>query len=320
MSLRVSVVIPVYFAEKTIHALVKQVFSSLPQYEVEVILVNDGSRDRSAEICCSLAKANSAITFINLRKNFGEHNAVMCGLHFVTGDVAVIIDDDFQNPPEEIPKLIAGFEEGYDVIYSAYAEKQHSPYRNFFSRVNDRIATILLQKPKNLYLSSFKAVSAPLVREILKYTGPFPYIDGLILRVTDNIGTKQTLHQKRAEGHSNYTFKKLLSLHLNMFLNFSILPLRLCSLFGVLAFVLGFLLSALFVIEKAVNPDIPLGWTSIITALLMLSGVQLLSIGMLGEYLGKQYLDQNKTPQWVIKDQVLNSFHTDLKPALSAND
>lgn len=308
--LRLSIVIPVYFGAKTVEPLVEKVFEHLSDYETEIVLVNDGSTDDSPEVCTRLAEKHSTVTFVNLRKNFGEHSAVMCGLNHVTGDCAIIIDDDFQNPPSEILKLVEVFKEGHDVVYSYYAEKKHSAFRNFGSRFNDWTATVLLKKPKDLYLSSFKLVSRGVVDEIVKYKGPFPYIDGLILRVTRSIGRCQVDHHEREEGKSTYTLAKLISLHLDMFFNFSVLPLRVCSICGFGAFVLGILFSCVFALEKLWNPDLPLGWASLMTAVLVLSGVQLVAIGVLGEYLGKQYLDHNGTPQWVIRDVVLNRFHS----------
>lgn len=298
-----SVIVPVYNSESTIKPLVDEVFACLDSRIKEIILVNDGSSDRSEEICHQMADQDSRIVFLSLRRNFGEHNAVMCGLNYVTGDYAVIIDDDFQNPPEEIIKLVQEAEKGFDVVYSAYEQKKHSAVRNWMSATNDRIASFLLDKPKDLYLSSFKLISAPVIKEIIKYKGPFPYVDGLLLRVTNRISSVQVVHQKRQEGKSTYTLRKLLNLHLNMFFNFSIAPLRLATTMGVCLFALGFVLSILFIIEKFTHPNIPLGWTSLVVSLFMLCGLQMVFLGLIGEYLGKQYLDQNGTPQWVVKPE-----------------
>ncbi len=305
--MNVSVVIPVYNAEKSIESLVAEIHRVMGDIGHEIVLVNDGSRDRTESICERLAGQDKRIRFISLRRNFGEHNAVLCGLNFAAGDVSVIIDDDFQNPPSEIPKLLREMDQGHDVVYSRYDEKRHSPFRNLGSAVNDWFATRLLAKPKDLYLSSFKAIRGDLVKEIIQYKGPFPYIDGLILRATDRIGWVTVEHDERRVGRSNYTMGKLVSLYMNMFFNFSIRPLRMFTLAGCAIFVFGMVSSIAFVVEKLMHPQIAVGWTSLITAVLTLSGFQIMFLGLLGEYLGKQYLDQNRTPQWVIKGKILNS-------------
>lgn len=299
-----SIVIPVYNGASTIGPLVRTVLDELKDHKLEVILVDDGSQDDSEAVCQEIARSNSRVIFISLRKNFGEHNAVMCGLNYASGDYTVIIDDDFQNPPNEIVKLVKEAGKGYDVVYSQYREKQHHWLRNLGSRWNDLMANWLLGKPKDLYLSSFKLIRRELVEEIIKYRGPYPYIDGLILRSTRNIGKAWVEHNRRREGRSNYTLKKLISLYLNMFLNFSVKPLRVFTVIGFVAFLLGIVLSVLFIAEKLARPETPAGWTSIAILILTFSGFQTMFLGLMGEYLGKQYLTQNGAPQWVVKSVV----------------
>ena len=303
--MKISICIPVYNGAMTITALVEEVKKTLHKYELEIILINDGSKDNSEEVCVNIAKQYDFVKFIALRKNFGEHNAVLCGLNYATGEYTVIIDDDFQNPPSEILTLIDEANKGYDVVYSRYEEKKHHWFRNLGSKFNDLVATWLLDKPNGLYLSSFKLIRKEVIEEIVKYKGPFPYIDGLILRVTDNIGVKTVEHTKRVEGESNYTLSKLISLWLNMFVNFSIKPLRIATVVGVAISVCSFILGIYFIVEKLLLPDASMGWTSLMVSILFLSGIQLIFLGIIGEYLGKQYLDQNGTPQWVIKKEYL---------------
>lgn len=304
--MKLSVVIPVYNGEKSIERLVADLRAKLQTILHEIILVNDCSQDTSEKICAKLANDFSEITFISLRKNFGEHNAVMCGLNFVTGDYVAIIDDDFQNPPEEILKLVQVAEEGYDVVFAKYAFKSHARWRNIGSSFNNLMATYLLKKPRDLYLSSFKLIKKEVVDEIVKYKGPNPYIDGLLLRVTRNFSTCLVAHSPREHGRSNYTLKKLISLYLTMFLGFSILPLRAFTLLGLSAFVIGITLSIWFVLEKLLYTEqVPAGWSSLIVTVITFSGVQLMFLGLIGEYLGKLHFDQNGTPQWVIKSKTL---------------
>jgi len=229
----------------------------------------------------------------------------MCALNYVTGNYAVIIDDDFQNPPEEIKKLIDEAVKGFDVVYSKYKKKKHNIFRNLGSKFNDIVATQLLQKPKGLYLSSFKVIEKSLVKEIIKYKGPFPYIDGLLLRCTNSFSSVYVNHNKREENKSNYTIKKLVSLWLNMFINFSVKPLRIFTTFGLVVSIASGFFALYFIAEKILNPTNPIGWASIMVSLFFFSGVQLIFLGLIGEYLGKSYLDQNKTPQWVIKKEIL---------------
>lgn len=270
--------------------------------DLEIVLVNDGSKDGSASVVFSLAEEFDHVTAIDLGRNFGEHNAVLCALGHCTGDYAAIIDDDFQNPPTEIRKLLAEAVKGYDVVYSRYAVKWHHPLRNLGSKFNDVMATWLMRKPKKLYLSSFKLVSRRVIDEIVKYSGPFPYIDGLILRATDNISSVLVEHQARTVGRSNYTLGKLVSLWLNMFVNFSIRPMRVISLVGLLTAALSFGMGVYFVVDKILNPETPIGWASLATLIVFIGGIQTLALGVIGEYIGKNYLDQNGTPQWTIRN------------------
>jgi polyisoprenyl-phosphate glycosyltransferase len=299
--MKISICIPVYNGAATIERLVDTVERELSGYALEFVLVNDASRDDSEAVCERMALARDNLRFISLRKNFGEHNAVMCALNHVTGDCAVIIDDDFQNPPEEIIRLVQELEKGFDVVYSRFEEKQHSTFRNLGSKFNDLTATWLLEKPKNLYLSSFKAIRREVVDEIVKYQGPFPYVDGLILRVTTSISSVLVRHNDREEGKSNYTLKKLISLWLNMFINFSIKPLRVFTMLGLgISIISGFLI-IYFILEKLLYPESSQGWASIMVAITFFSGIQLMFLGLISEYLGKHYLTTNKAPQWTIK-------------------
>ena len=203
-----SVIIPVYKGAKTITNLVESLQAELGMYDFEMILVNDGSPDNSEKVCKDLAIIHRNINFFSLRKNFGEFNAVMCGLNHVVGKYAVVIDDDFQNPPSEIIKLLnKAKSEDFDVVYSYYAEKKHHFFRNFGSRLVNFVATSLLSKPADLYLSSFKLIKKEVVEEIIKYKGPYPYIDALIFRVTNNVGKVEVQHNERMEGESSYTIK-----------------------------------------------------------------------------------------------------------------
>ncbi|MEJ2715529.1 MAG: glycosyltransferase family 2 protein [Deltaproteobacteria bacterium] len=304
--MKLSVVIPVFNGAATIARLVEEIARELgSEYDLEIVLVNDGSPlDNSAEVCRAIADSSPQTKFLDLSRNFGEHNAVMAGFNYCTGDAAVVVDDDFQNPPSEIAKLVEKLNDGYDVVFSRYVKKRHHAVRNLGSWFNNLVASILIHKPMDLYLSSFKAVNRFLLDELVKYTGPYPYIDGLILRISRNYATVQVRHDARVEGRSSYTVRKLCSLWLNMFTNFSILPLRLAVVTGCLLAFAGMLVAVYSLIERLSEPNLPPGWASIMISLLVVSGVQLVAIGMVGEYLGRMFMKDNGNPQFVVRDSV----------------
>lgn len=302
--MKISICIPVYNGASTISRLVSSVEQALFGHDLEFVLVNDGSKDSSESICENLARINENVRFISLRRNFGEHNAVMCALNHISGDCAVIIDDDFQNPPEEIIHLVRELELGFDVVYARYPEKKHAPWRNLGSRFNGITATWLLNKPRDLYLCSFKAICREVVDEIIKYEGPYPYIDGLIFRVTDNISSVLVQHNHREQGKSNYTLKKLVSLWLNMFINFSIKPLRIFTVAGIIISSVSLVMIVYYILDRLFNSVTVAGWASIMVAITFFSGLQLIFLGLISEYLGKHYMTSTKIPQWTIKKRV----------------
>lgn len=294
-----SVVIPVYKGGKSITKLVEKLQDELHKYDFEIILVNDGSPDNSEQVCMGLTKRYKNLHFISLRKNFGEFNAVICGLRYVSGKYAVIIDDDFQNPPSEILKLLnKAQEENRDVVYSYYAEKKHHFFRNLGSWLVNRLTTWLINKPADLYLSSFKLISKEVIAEIIKYTGPYPYIDALIFRTTTNVGRIQVLHNDRMEGESNYTIKKLIRLFMIIVFGYSLLPIRVVFGTGIFSIFLSLILVFLYLLKITENWQIPM--------FLFFGGIQLSSAGIIGEYIGKLFLTQNGTPQFVEKYNSIN--------------
>jgi len=302
----ISVVIPVYNGARTIGPLVERLLAALSGSPLQIVLVDDGSVDASDEVCRALSGRHAGmVTYVKLGRNFGEHNAVMAGLWHARGDYAVIMDDDFQNPPEEVGRLIDhARRHGYDIVYTHSPVKHHHWLRNLSSRLNDRVANFMLNKPRHLYLSSFKCLSRFLVGQILKYRGPYPYIDGLALRCTRNIGIIEVRHAPRREGRSNYTPRKLLRLWLNMFVNFSVMPLRVSTVVGLASSVLGLALGVEVLVERLVRPGVPVGWASVLVPIVLFSGVQLVMLGLLGEYLGRLFLTENQTPQFVVREVV----------------
>ena len=298
----ISVIIPVYNGSETISSLVDKLIHELA-YRLEIVLVNDGSIDNSEAICIALYEQYPAIVrFYSLAKNVGEHNAVMAGLNQSKGDYAVIIDDDFQNPVSEVYKLIAyGISQDFDAVFSYYDKKYHSFWRNIGSQFNNLVASQMLHKPRKLYLSSFKIINRFLIDEVIKYTLPFPYIDGLILRSSSHIGQIKLKHQARSQGRSGYTLYKLIALWMNMFTNFSVLPLRLSIFIGFIFSIVGFLMGISTIMMKIYDPSLPMGYASLMFGISIFSGIQLIAIGMVGEYIGRIFLSINKQAQFSIR-------------------
>ncbi len=300
-----SIVVPVYRGAATVGLLVEALSSLRPAGGLEIVLVNDGSPDNSGDVCRALlATATVPITYLEHARNFGEHNAVMTGLRHARGDYVITMDDDLQNPPEEVVKLYDHARLGnHDVVYTYYAEKKHEAWRNIGSRFANWVADTLLDKPKGLYLSSFRCMSKLVVREVTKYAGPYPYVDGLIMQVTQRISTLPVLHLARAEGRSNYTLRRLVRLWLNLATSFSVLPLRLAIYAGAALGVLG-LIAALYVVWEGLSGGTPSGWASSMTTTLLVAGVQFLILGVLGEYVGRAFLSANGKPQGVVRQVI----------------
>jgi glycosyltransferase involved in cell wall biosynthesis len=297
-----SIVIPVYNGADSVGELVEALSALDIPGGHEIVMVNDGSPDDSLAVCRKLVgAAKLPITLVDHARNYGEHNAVMTGLRHTRGAHVINMDDDLQNPPEEVARLLAYAQEtGADVVYTYYDEKQHARWRNLGSDFTNWVASFVLDKPKGLYLSSFRCMSAFVVREITRYEGPFPYLDGLILQVTRRIERLQVRHLPRAVGRSNYTLRRLLRLWMSMFVNFSVMPLRISTLTGFALSVLG-ALGGLVAIIEALFFSPPAGWASLFVAVLLLSGVQLMILGIVGEYLGRLYLTANRKPQSVVR-------------------
>lgn len=302
--LRLSIVIPVYNSETTIGKLVEQLIRELgASYQLQLILVDDSSRDHSAMVCQKLHKQYpEQVDAIVLSRNFGEHNAVMAGLNCADGDYCVIMDDDLQNPPSEVHKLVVEAVKGHDVVYVRYESKRHSPYRNLGSRLHNWMATRTLGKPADLYLSSFKIISRFLMQEIVRYTGPNPYIDAIILRTTRKIGVVTTRHDPRPNGRSGYTFGKLFSLWSNMAVSFSLFPLRLMAALGFLMLLIGTVIGlytlAAWLIPAWQDPD---SLARLNATNWFFRGITLVTVGIVGEYVGRIYMHLNRDPQFIIR-------------------
>lgn len=302
--MKISFVIPCYYSEKTLREVVENVIQEFEKDEIELVLVNDGSKDNTMGVINELCNEYSFIKGVNLSKNFGQDGARMAGYKYCTGDYIVSLDDDGQNPPKEAHKLIAKLNEGYEVVFGKYIVKKHSKFKNFGSKVNDKMANIIIGKPKDIRLCSYFAMTKFVAKEIIKYEGAFPYVWGLILRTTDNICNEIIEHREREVGESTYTFSKLLGLWLNGFTAFSVKPLRIASLSGVVFSILGFIFAIYIVISKIMFGIATGGWASLMSVVLIMGGILLIMLGLLGEYVGRIYLNENKAPQYIVKEMI----------------
>ncbi|SDH62806.1 undecaprenyl-phosphate 4-deoxy-4-formamido-L-arabinose transferase [Pseudobutyrivibrio sp. 49] len=304
MDKKISFVIPCYYSQDTVSGVVKDIFKEFPEtdYDVEVVLVNDGSKDNTFNVLKSLADEDSRVVAINLSRNFGQDGATMCGLTAATGDYMVVLDDDGQNPPCEAHKLLEEIEKGYDIVFAKYHEKKDSAFKKFGHNLNGYVATKMIGKPKNIELNSYFVINSFVRDQMIKYKGAYPYIWGLMLRATDNMANVYVEHKAREVGESTYTLSKLVNLWFEGVISFSIKPLRLTSVLGFLATLLGFILVVVIVINTLIHGDVE-GWTSLIATILIIGGVQMLMLGMLGEYVGRNFINNNNSPQYIVRDK-----------------
>jgi len=301
-----SFVIPLYNSAQTVGSVVKRIEALTIEGGHEIILVNDGSRDTTDAVVRSLiSSAEVPVTYISHARNFGEHNAVLTGWRHAKGHHVVNLDDDGQNPPEEALRLWEHAKAGqFDVVFGHYTQKEHSLFRNIGSWFTNRITDWALEKPRGLYLSSFRCVSALVVKEVIKHNGPYPYIDGLILQVTQRLSTLEVRHEARHAGSSGYTFSRLIKLWLSAWINFSVMPLRVATVSGIALASIGVLGFAAVVYLYFTQQGPAFGWGSLMAALLVFSGVQLMILGLIGEYIGRMFIAVNERPQSVIREVV----------------
>ncbi|MBQ4529125.1 MAG: glycosyltransferase family 2 protein [Lachnospiraceae bacterium] len=310
---KVSFVIPCYGSEHTIETVtqqIKAVMGTRKEYDYEIILVNDYSPDNVWSVITRLCQEDGHIRAVKLAKNFGQHSALMAGYTFVTGDYIATLDDDGQTPAEEVFKLIDKVKEGYDVAYGYYAERKDNIFRKFGTLMNNKMLETMIEKPKNIHLTSYFVAKRYIVEEITKYQNPYPYIWGLVLRTTRNIVNVEINHQERKEGKSGYTFAKLINLWMNGFTAFSVKPLRIATGVGAVTSVLGVAFIIFTIVKKLLNPELVPGYSSLMAVLLFIGGMLMVMLGLIGEYVGRIYICINASPQFVIGEQ-LNITKTD---------
>ncbi len=301
-----SFVLPLYHSADTIADVVREIEALAIEGGHEIVLVNDGSGDATGAVCRELVRhAKVPIVLVEHARNFGEHNAVLTGWRHARGAHIVNLDDDGQNPPAEAVRLWRHAKEtGLDVVFGHYAAKQHSPWRNFGSWFTNKMTDWAVDKPRGFYLSSFRCVNAFVAREVAAYAGPYPYLDGLLLQVTQRIGSIAVRHEPRRAGRSTYTFRRLVRLWLSAWVNFSVLPLRLATVVGFVLAAVGViaLLGVVWLWWHDRGPSFGFGW--LMSGMLIFSGTQLVLLGLIGEYIGRMFLTVNQRPQAIVRDVI----------------
>lgn len=303
----ISFVLPCYGSEKTIFFVVdeiRQVIGQKSHYDYEIIAVNDCSPDKVWDVLCEIAARDHKVKLIGLAKNMNRPGAVMAGLGRAAGDYIVVMDDDGQCPMDRFWDLLAPLEGDYDVSMADYPSRKQSLFKNFGTLVNKKMTEYILDRPKDLQFTNFMVMRRYIAQEICKYTNPYPYMTGLILRTTRRIKCVPMEERSRYSGSSNFTFAKMLSLWMNGLTAFSIKPLRLATIAGVVFAMIGFLYGLFTVIMKLVDPSISAGYSSLMTVLLLIGGILMLMLGLIGEYIGRIYISLNNSPQYVIRDEV----------------
>lgn len=301
---KLSFVIPCYRSRDSVRGVLDRIAKTVEKdgrYDYEIICVNDYSPDDTLDVLNKAADENSKITVIDLSRNFGQHAALMAGFNYVTGDIAVCLDDDGQNPPEEMFKLIDKLNEGYDLVSAKYDDKKRSLFRKLGTKISFFMSEWLINKPKDLDLNSYYAVKRFVIDETIKYKNAYPFVHGLMLRITRNMANVPITHNSRESGESGYNLAKLVSLWMNGFTAFSEKPLRISSLIGGICAAIGFIMAIVVVIRKLLDPTIPLGYSAIMSAIMFMSGVNMLILGLLGEYIGRMYICINNAPQYTVR-------------------
>lgn len=304
--MKLSFVIPCYRSENTIETVVQEIRDTVATRsgtDYEIVLVNDCSPDGVWQVIKKLANEDNHIKGICLAKNFGQHCALMAGYGQATGDYVISLDDDGQTPASESFKLVDKLKEGYDVVYGYYEHSAQHLFRRFGTWVNKKMAEAIIGQPKTLRTTSFFIMRKFIVDEIVRYPHPFAYISGLVFRATKNLGNVEVQHRRRIEGESGYTIAGLIGLWINGFTAFSVKPLRAATFIGVICALVGFVAGLYVVYQKFLNPEIPVGYTSMLATLLFVGGMIMLLLGLIGEYVGRIYISINQSPQYVVRER-----------------
>jgi polyisoprenyl-phosphate glycosyltransferase len=300
-----SVVVPVYNSASSLaelHARISQTFKEL-NLPFELILVEDGSRDKSWEVMESLQAVDRRVKIIRLTKNYGQHNALICGFSFSKGDFVLTLDDDLQNPPEEIPKLIRAIDSsGQDVVFGVPLHRAHSPVRNTGSSAYFRLLAKVLGKNADFRLSNFRIIKRHLIDHILRVSSPNPIVGLLLLNVTDRVGSVAVEHHPRRYGRTTYSGAKLVKLFMHGILYNSYLPLKLVWYLGVGCLVLSGGLGIYYLVRYFTGAISVSGFTTVVLLILFFSGIHMFALGIVGEYLLRILQIVRQFPPYTIRE------------------
>lgn len=321
-TLNLSIVVPVYRSEDCLPELMSAITKALAPYDwnYEVILVNDFSPDGSWKTIQSLCRKYPCLIGVDLRRNFGQDNAILTGLRLSRGKYVAIMDDDLQHDPRYLPALMDKIGEGVDVAYADFDKKRQKLWKNIGSWINGKIADRVLWKPKHVYLSPYKVVARDVVDLICNYSGPKPYIDGLLFQATWRMASVPVEHFPRYAGRSTYNPWKALEVSTRLIFSFSVKPVRLVTWCGLVMAILALVAAAGVTLYRLLSPqDFPaeaVGWSSLMVAFLLVSGIQMMFLGVLGEYAGRAYLLVNRHPQTSIRTVIGGDARSQLSSAV----
>lgn len=309
MKTLLSFVIPCYRSEETIRRVTDEIISVVSQredYDYEIICVNDCSPDSVYSVLTGLAAANEKIKVVNFAKNMGSHAAILAGFSYTKGEYVINLDDDMQCPVPELWRLLEPvIRDECDVATANYYVKKQARWKNMGSAINNAVSSKLLGKPKELRYENFTAAKRFVIDEIVKYDNPYPYLDGLVFRVTGRVKAVMMEQRERGDGKATgYSFRKSVALFANGLTAFSVVPLRFSTVTGCVAAIIGFIIGLIMIIKKLVDPTVPIGYTSTVVIQLFMGGLILMGMGLLGEYVGRIYISINKSPQYVIKNTI----------------
>ncbi|MEQ9188104.1 MAG: glycosyltransferase family 2 protein [Cryomorphaceae bacterium] len=301
-----SIVIPVYKSEDVVTQTVQAIQEVLRKHSLnaEIVLVNDGSPDDSWKVIQKLAESNKNIIAIDLLKNYGQHTAVHCGIANANGDFIITMDDDLQNPPEEILKLISKIDEGYDLVFARFRQKMHGRFRSLGSKFVGYLNTKIFGKPKDLTLTNFRIFTKETAQLMLNYQTNYPYIPGLLLMHASCIANVDTEHHKRESGVSNYTLGRILKLVARLLFNYSSFPLKVMSGAGVIVSLLSFIAGIFYVFRGFLNEESVPGWTTLVVLISFLCGFILAVLGVMGEYLARMMNQMAISQPYLIRKKV----------------
>ncbi|MDD4200791.1 MAG: glycosyltransferase [Eubacteriales bacterium] len=304
----ISVVVPCYKASQLLDILTERIRNTIEardNYDYEIVYVNDSpfDEDTTAKID-ELCEKDSRIIGVHQLKNFGQDIARITGMHFATGDIVINMDDDGEHPPEEMFKLIEKVEDGYDVVYAQLLEKKHPPLKRLTSRINAHVMDFLGNKKKGVDTTAYVAYSKICAQKITEYSSPFPVISSFVYQITDKMIMVPIKHDERIAGETGYTTLRRIKEELSVMTSFSIKPLRISALMGTVFAVLGFIWAIVTIVRHFVDPELTMGYASLLSVVLIIGGIILVILGLIGEYLGRIYMIVNDKPQFVVRRAV----------------